>query len=102
MKKSLTKKVINGRSYYYLAYRKGKKVHTDYLGPDNSPKYKKYLFKLTEEAGEASLIRARRKNHAAGVPIVYLEDGYLVYEYKNGAKEYLDHDFAVVKVSYGK
>ena len=46
MKKTLTKKRINGHDYYYLSYRKGEKVVSQYLGSSSSTKYKKYLYLL--------------------------------------------------------
>jgi hypothetical protein len=35
-KGSVTKKKINGKEYYYLIYRKGNKVITEYLGNDEA------------------------------------------------------------------
>lgn len=99
MKKTLTRKKIKGHDYYYLTYRKGGKLHTTYLGSISSTKYKKYLYLLTSKGTEYGIKKARRKNFACGVPIAYIEDGYLVYEYKNGAKEFLNAKMQTVKVS---
>jgi len=98
MKKTLTKKVINGKEYFYLVYRKKNALKSEYLGDSSSVKYKKYLFSLIKESDSAGLEKARKKNHAAGVPVVYVEDGFLVDEYRNGTKEYLDSKLRVVKV----
>ena len=99
MKKTLTRKKIKGRDYYYLTYRKGGKLHTTYLGSVSSTKYKKYLYLLTSKGSEYGIQKARQKNFACGVPIAYVEDGYLIYEYKNGAKEYLNGKMQTVKVA---
>lgn len=98
MKKTLTKKVINGKEYFYLVYRKKGSLKSEYLGDASSVKYKKYLFSLVKESGAYGLDKARKKNHAAGVPVVYVENGFLVDEYRNGVKEYLDAKLKVVKV----
>lgn len=98
MKKTLTRKKIKGHDYYYLTYRKGGALHTTYLGSISSTKYKKYLYLLTSKGSELGIQKAKRKNFACGVPIAYVEDGYLVYEYKNGAKEYLNGKLQTVKV----
>lgn len=98
MKKTLVRKLINGKEYFYLVYRKKGSFKSEYLGDSSSVKYKKYLFTLIKESGSYALEKARKKNHAAGVPVVYVEDGFLVDEYRNGVKEYLDNKLKVVKV----
>lgn len=97
MRKTLTKKNIKGKDYYYLQYRKKGVLKSEYLGDINSKAYKKYLFKLVSESASYPLEKAKAKNHEAGVPAVYVENGYLVYEYRNGVKEYLDSNLQVVK-----
>ena len=98
MKKTLTKKIIKGKEYFYLVYRKNAVLKSQYLGGASSAKYKKYLFKLTAESGSYGIDKARRKNFSKGVPLVYVENGFLVDEYKNGTKEYLNNKLQVVKV----
>ena len=98
MKKTLTKKIIKGKEYFYLVYRKNGVLKSQYLGGASSAKYKKYLFKLTAESGSYGIDKARHKNFSKGVPIVYVENGFLVDEYKNGTKEYLNNKLQVVKV----
>lgn len=98
MKKTLTRKKIKGHDYYYLTYRKEGKLITKYLGNSSSIKYKKYLYLLTSKASLYGLNKVRTKNFKNGVPVAYVEDGYLVYEYKNGAKEYLNSKMQVVRV----
>lgn len=90
MKKTLSKKVIGGRDYYYLAYRVKGKLVNKYLGPIESTQYKKYLLKLTEAGATYGIDKAKRRNFAAGAPVAYVEGGFLVLEYRNGAKELLD------------
>ena len=41
-KGSLVRKEIKGRSYYYLAYREGKKVRFDYKGKLSEKEIKRY------------------------------------------------------------
>lgn len=98
MKKTLTKKMINGHEYYYLSYRKGNKVVSQYLGNSSSTKYKKYLFSLTNKASRYGLEKVKQKNFKNGIPVAYVEDGYLVYEYRNGTQEFLNSKMQVVKV----
>ncbi|MCQ2772321.1 MAG: hypothetical protein MJ238_03490 [Bacilli bacterium] len=100
MKKSLTKKTIQGREYFYLCYRTKGKLTTKYLGTVDSPKYKKYLLSLTKSGATYGLRRSRIDNWKAGVPIAYIEDSYIVLEYKNGVKEYLDSKENVKKVVF--
>ncbi len=103
MKKTLTKKKINGCDYYYLCYRKDGKVVSQYLGTSSSAKYKKYLYSLTHKASKYGFEKVRQNNFKNGIPIAYVEDGYLIYEYKNGAKEFLNSKMQVVRVSkHGK
>ena len=42
-KGTLKKRVISGRTYYYLQRREGKKVIHDYIGPEISKSFKKQL-----------------------------------------------------------
>jgi hypothetical protein len=98
VKKTLTKKYIKGQDYYYLAFRRGGKLISEYLGSITSIKYKKYLFSLTLNGGSFGVEKARRKNFASGVPVCYVEDGFLVYEYRNGVKEILNSKRKVLKV----
>ena len=98
MKKTLTKKIIKGKNYYYLQYRKKGILKSDYLGDVSSKAYKRYLFKLTSQLGIYGLEKAKTKNHEAGLPAVYVEDGYIVYEYKNGSKEFFDGKMKLVKM----
>lgn len=100
MKKTLSKKTIQGREYFYLAYRVKGKLVSKYLGTIDSPKYKKYLLNLTKSGAGYGLRRARIDNWKAGTPIAYVEDAYLVLEYKNGVKEYLDSKENVKKVVF--
>lgn len=98
MKKTLTKKKINGHDYYYLSYRKGDKVVSQYLGTSSSTKYKKYLYALTNQASRYGLEKVKQYNFKNGIPVAYVEDGYLVYEYSNGTQEFLNSKMQVVKV----
>lgn len=98
MKKTLSKKKIKGHEYYYLSFRKGGKLTSHYLGKTSSLKFKKYLLSLTSESRLAPFEKARRENFKAGTPVITVEEGYLVYAYKNGIKEYRDSKMRVVKV----
>lgn len=98
MKKTLSIKKIKGHEYYYLTYRKDGKLVSQYLGNSSSIKYKKYLYLLTSKASRFGLDQVRQKNFKNGIPVAYVEDGYLVYEYKNGAQEFLNSKMQVVKV----
>ncbi len=98
MKKTLTRKKINGHYYYYLSHREGDKVVSEYLGSSSSTKYKKYLYALTHKASKYGLEKVRQNNFKNGIPVAYVEDGYLIYEYSNGAKEYMNSKMQVVKV----
>ncbi len=98
MKKTLTLKHIKGKDYYYLSYRHKGKLISEYLGSMTSTKYKKYLFYLASKSGFFGLGKARRKNFSSGVPVCYVEDGFLIYEYRNGVKEILNSRFKVLKV----
>lgn len=98
MKKTLCRKMINGHQYCYLMYRKHGRLVTEYLGSASSPKYKKYLYELTKEGSDCAFLKCRRHNHSAGVPVAYVEDGYLIYEYRNGLKEFYDGKMNLVKV----
>jgi hypothetical protein len=98
MKKTLSLKTIKGHPYYYLSFRKGGKLTSSYLGKSSSLKFKKYLLTLTAESGALPYLKARRENFRAGAPVITVEEGYLVYTYKNGIKEYRDSKMKVVKV----
>lgn len=69
-----------------------------YLGKTSSLKFKKYLLSLTSESRLDPFKKAQRENFKAGAPVITVEDGYLVYAYKNGIKEYRDSKMRVVKV----
>src|SRR5574344_1945755 len=98
MKKTLSKKMIKGHEYYYLSFRKGGKLTSTYLGKTSSLKFKKYLLSLTSESRLLPYQKARKENFKAGAPVVTVEEGYLIYAYKNGIKEYRDSKMKVVKV----
>jgi hypothetical protein len=98
MKKTLSKKNIKGHEYYYLSFRKGGKLTSTYLGKTSSLKFKKYLLSLTSESRLYPFEKARKENFKAGTPVITVEEGYLVYAYKNGIKEYRDSKMKVVKV----
>jgi len=100
MKKTLCRKNIKGHDYYYLAYRVKGVLHSAYLGKIDGVRFKRYLYTLTAAAGEYGLLEARHQNFLAGLPIAYVHDGYLVYEYKNGVKELRDSKGKTVKVVY--
>ena len=61
--------------------------------------YKKYLYLLTHKASKYGFEKVRQSNFKKGIPIAYVEDGYLVYEFKNGAKQYMNSKMQVVKVT---
>jgi hypothetical protein len=98
MKKTLSKKKIKGHEYYYLSFRKAGKLTSFYLGKTSSLKFKKYLLSLTSESRLDPFKKAQRENFKAGAPVITVEEGYLVYAYKNGIKEYRDSKMRVVKV----
>lgn len=98
MKKTLSRKLIGGREYFYLMYREKGKLVTKYLGPSGSPKYRKYLLELIDEGGADAFADCRREAFAAGVPVAYKDGGRIVLEYRNGVKELLDAKLAVKKV----
>jgi len=90
--------MINGHEYCYLLYRKRGKLITEYLGSPSSLCYKKYLYSLTQTGNDYAFKKVRIANHKAGVPIAYIEDGFLVYEYRNGTKEFYDQKMKLLKV----
>lgn len=98
MRKTLSKKKIKGKEYFYLSYRKGKKIVSEYLGSSSSTKFKKYLLFLVNESSSFPFEKARISNFKEGLPICYFEEGSIVYEYKNGAKEYLGSSLEVLDV----
>ena len=100
MKKTLCRKNIKGHEYYYLTFRQKGVLHTSYLGKIDSVKFKRYLYNLTATAGDYGLLEAKHANFPSGLPIVYVLDGYLVYEFKNGVKELHDSKGKTVKVVY--
>jgi len=61
-KGSLSEKVIKGRSYYYLAYRKDGKVRFDYLGKKNSEKFQKISEEVKERKELEKQIKEVKKN----------------------------------------
>lgn len=98
MRKTLSKKRIKGKEYFYLSYRRGKKIVSEYLGSSSSSKFKKYLLSLVNQSSSFPLEKARVSNFKEGLPVCYFEDGSIVYEYKNGTKEYLDSLLEVLNV----
>jgi hypothetical protein len=98
MRKTLSRKKINGSDYYYLSYRIKGKLHTEYLGNGSSTKFRKYLFSLTEAQEYSGVRKAKATNFRIGAPICYAEDGFLILEYKNGAKEFFDQNLRRIKV----
>lgn len=98
MKKTLSLKTIKGHDYYYLSFRRGGKLASMYLGKPSSTKFKKYLLSLTLENGTLPYQKAKRENFKAGAPVITVEEGYLVYTYRNGIREYRDSKMRVVKV----
>ncbi len=101
MKKTLSRKVIGGREYFYLMYRVKGRLVTKYLGTSSSPAYRKYLLKLIEEGGNESFEKCKRDAFSAGVPAAYVENGELILEYRNGSKEVLDGKLNVKEVRRG-
>jgi hypothetical protein len=87
MKKTISHKRIRGHDYYYLNYRKNGSVHSTYLGKPDSPKFKRYLLQLISEKDNAPFLLASRLAFKAGVPVAYVENGVLYYEFKNGSKQ---------------
>jgi hypothetical protein len=53
---------------------------------------------LTSESRLLPYEKARLENFKAGAPVITVEEGYLVYTYKNGIKEYRDSKMKVMKV----
>ena len=72
---------------------------SQYLGASSSTKSEKYLYLLTHKASKYGFEKVRQSNFKKGIPIAYVEDGYLVYEFKNGAKQYMNSKMQVVKVT---
>jgi hypothetical protein len=100
MKKTLCIKRIHNNDYFYLAFRKNGKLTFSYLGRIDSMKFKHYLYLLTQTSGLDGIAIAKRQNFACGLPVVSSTDGYLVFEYKSGVKEYRDKRNNTVKVIY--
>ena len=98
MKKTLCRKVIKGHGYYYLAYRKGGRLHSSYLGKIDGLKFKKYLYEITSSMAYAGLELSKKENFFSGLPVVYSRNGFLIYEYKNGVKELRDKKDRIIKV----
>lgn len=104
MKKTISHKVIHGKDYYYLNFRKNGVLHSEYLGKPDGPKFKRYLLHLISEKADAPRQLASRQAFNAGVPVVYVENNLLVYEYKNGTKQTFDKRLKPVRLemSHGK
>lgn len=102
MRKTLSKKIIKGKEYFYLSYRKKGKLVSEYLGSSSSTKFKKYLYSLLKEPISLGYEKAKIENFKNGFPVCYVEDGYLVYEYKNGSSEWMNGLFEILKVKNGK
>lgn len=101
MRKTLSKKIIKGKEYFYLSYRKKGKLVSEYLGSSSSTKFKKYLYSLLREPNSFGYEKAKIENFKNGFPVCFIEDGYLVYEYKNGSCEWMNAAFEVLKVKHG-
>ena len=98
MKSTLTRKNIKGNYYYYLMTYKNGSLHSTYLGKPDSKKFKRYLFSLTKKPYEKPYEQARRINQGVGTPVITVEDGLLVYTYKNGISVYKDSKLKIVKI----
>ncbi len=98
MKKTLSKKLIGGREYFYLMYRDKGRLVSKYLGTASSNKYRRYLAGLFEEGKRLLLEEAARKAFSAGLPVAYQEKGKLILAYKSGVKEVLDERLRPVEV----
>ena len=55
---SVVMKIKRGHKYAYLAYRKGRKVFTDYVGPEASPKVRQMVALLQKRRKILGDIRA--------------------------------------------
>lgn len=60
-KGSLSKKKINGKEYYYLLYRDGSRVKTDYLGKSSDDKVKDYRDKIARRKRYERLLKEVRQ-----------------------------------------
>lgn len=93
MKKTLSKKVINGHVYFYLVYRKNGKLKTEYIGTNDSEAFKKYLVTLTTEGKDFMKEKALKDN-----PFVAIyEDGKCYRVYSSKYKEKISPDGRVGK-----
>jgi len=60
-KGSLSKKNIDGRIYYYLSYREGPKVRTEYLGKLSREEIKEYQDRIDQRRHFKSQLREINK-----------------------------------------
>jgi hypothetical protein len=96
MKKTISHKRIHGHDYYYLNFRKNGILHSEYLGNSDSVKFKRFLLGLISEKANEPFHLASRQAFNAGLPVAYVENGRLIYAYKNGTKEIMDKHLKVV------
>lgn len=87
MGKTLSRKTINGHDYYYLVWREEGKLRTEYLGGEDSPKFRNYLLGMAGEERDEMFKRARRECFEAGTSVVSAEENSIVREYRNGHRE---------------
>ncbi len=102
MRKTLSKKLIKGHEYFYLSWRKDGKLVSKYLGTASSTKFKKYLYSLVKEHSDYPLQKARAECFKNGLPVCYIDDNFLVYEYRNGARELMNSSFDVLEVDHAE
>ncbi len=87
MGKTLSRKVINGHDYYYLVWREGGRLRTEYLGGEDSPKFRSHLLGMAGEERDEMFQRARRECFDAGTSVAFAEGNSIVREYRNGHRE---------------
>lgn len=58
---SLSRKVINGSIYYYLIYREGKQVKTEYIGRLFDEEIEEYQDKINKRRLYEKILRGLRK-----------------------------------------
>jgi len=57
----VSSKKINGKSYYYLSYREGNKVKTDYLGKLTEQEVKEYQEKIEKRKRYQKMLKKLQK-----------------------------------------
>ena len=87
MGKTLSRKTINGHDYYYLVWREGGRLKTEYLGGEDSPKFRMHLLGMAGEERDELFRRARKEAFDAGASIAYAEGSAIIREYRNGHRE---------------